>query len=186
MNIRHFFFAFAALLLLNGCSAPKVQDYAQTQPKLDLFTYFAGQTQAYGQFQDRSGVVKRRFKVAITGTLNDDVLTLDERFVYDDGEKEQRVWLIKRLGDNLYSGTAGDVIGEVSEEQLRRIQIRETILSHLDREKQLFYKGIKVLSLFFIDEVAKYKQYDTAGQAFNGEYADIFEEEYKEIRGEKS
>jgi hypothetical protein len=40
------------------------------------------------------------------------VLTLDERFVYDDGEKEQRVWLIKRLGDNLYSGTAGDVIGE--------------------------------------------------------------------------
>ena len=112
MNIRHFFFAFAALLLLNGCSAPKVQDYAQTQPKLDLFTYFAGQTQAYGQFQDRSGVVKRRFKVAITGTLNDDVLTLDERFVYDDGEKEQRVWVIKRLGDNLYSGTAGDVIGE--------------------------------------------------------------------------
>ncbi|HHX05505.1 MAG TPA: DUF3833 domain-containing protein [Pseudomonas sp.] len=112
MNIRHFFFAFAALLLLNGCSAPKVQDYAHTQPQLDLFTYFAGQTQAYGQFQDRSGVVKRRFKVAITGTLNDDVLTLDERFVYDDGEKEQRVWLIKRLGDNLYSGTAGDVIGE--------------------------------------------------------------------------
>lgn len=76
---------------------------------------------------------------------------------------------------------AGDVIGEISEEQLRRIQIRETILSHIDREKQLFYKGIKVLSLFFIDEVAKYKQYDTAGQAFNGEYADIFEEEYKEI-----
>ena len=112
MNIRHFFFALAALLLLNGCSAPKVQDYAQTQPKLDLFTYFAGQTQAYGQFQDRSGVVKRRFKVAITGTVNDDVLTLDERFAYDDGEKEQRVWVIKRLGDNLYSGTAGDVIGE--------------------------------------------------------------------------
>ena len=75
----------------------------------------------------------------------------------------------------------GDVIGEVSKEQLRRIQIRETILSHIDREKQLFYKGIKVLSLFFIDEVAKYKQYDTAGQAINGEYADIFEEEYKEI-----
>jgi len=76
---------------------------------------------------------------------------------------------------------AGDVIGEISEEQLRRIQIRETILSHIEREKQLFYKGIKVLSLFFIDEVAKYKQYDTAGQAFNGEYADIFEEEYREI-----
>ena len=76
---------------------------------------------------------------------------------------------------------AGDVIGAVSEEQLRRIQIRETILSHIQRERQLFYKGIKVLSLFFIDEVAKYKQYNDAGQAYNGEYADVFEEEYKQI-----
>lgn len=78
---------------------------------------------------------------------------------------------------------AGDVIGKVSEEHLRRIQIRETILSHIQRERQLFYKGIKVLSLFFIDEVAKYKQYDAAGQAMNGTYADIFEEEYQDIVG---
>lgn len=76
---------------------------------------------------------------------------------------------------------AGDVVGSVSEEQLRRIQIRETILSHIERERQLFYKGIKVLSLFFIDEVAKYKQYDASGQAFNGRYADMFEEEYKQV-----
>lgn len=76
---------------------------------------------------------------------------------------------------------AGDVIGKVSEEQIRRIQIRETILSHIQRERQLFYKGIKVLSLFFIDEVAKYKQYDVAGQAGNGVYADMFEEEYQDI-----
>lgn len=76
---------------------------------------------------------------------------------------------------------AGDVIGKVSEEQLRRIQIRETILSHIERERQLFHKGIKVLSLFFIDEVAKYKQYDEAGHPYNGIYADIFEEEYTDI-----
>lgn len=76
---------------------------------------------------------------------------------------------------------AGDVIGKVSEEQLRRIQIRETILSHIQRERELFYKGIKVLSLFFIDEVAKYKQYDAAGQPANGIYADMFEEEYNDI-----
>ena len=76
---------------------------------------------------------------------------------------------------------AGDVIGEVSEDQLRRIQIRETILSHIQRERELFYKGIKVLSLFFIDEVAKYKQYDTAGQPMNGVYAEMFEEEYKDV-----
>ena len=76
---------------------------------------------------------------------------------------------------------AGDVIGNVSEDQLRRIQIRETILSHIQRERELFYKGIKVLSLFFIDEVAKYKQYDAAGQPMNGSYAEMFEEEYKDI-----
>ena len=78
---------------------------------------------------------------------------------------------------------AGDVIGKVSEEQIRRIQIRETILSHIERERELFYKGIKVLSLFFIDEVAKYKQYNEAKEAFNGIYADMFEEEYKDIVG---
>ena len=76
---------------------------------------------------------------------------------------------------------AGDVIGKVSEDQIRRIQIRETIISHIQRERELFYKGIKVLSLFFIDEVAKYKQYDAAGQPMNGSYADMFEEEYKDV-----
>lgn len=76
---------------------------------------------------------------------------------------------------------AGDVIGKVSEDQLRRIQIRETILSHIQRERELFYKGIKVLSLFFIDEVAKYKQYDVAGNPMNGSYANMFEEEYNDI-----
>ena len=76
---------------------------------------------------------------------------------------------------------AGDVVGNVNEDIFRRIQIRETILSHIERERELFYKGIKVLSLFFIDEVAKYKQYDENGNPFNGIYADIFEEEYQNI-----
>jgi type III restriction enzyme len=78
---------------------------------------------------------------------------------------------------------AGDVVGAVSEEQLRRIQIRETILSHIERERQLFFKDIKVLSLFFIDEVAKYKQYSESGQSLNGEYAEMFEEEYAQVIG---
>lgn len=76
----------------------------------------------------------------------------------------------------------GDAVGEVSEEQLRRIQIRETILSHIEKEKELFYDNIKVLSLFFIDEVAKYREYakdDNDGT--NGIYARMFEEEYNNI-----
>ena len=76
---------------------------------------------------------------------------------------------------------AGDVIGKTDEDQMRRIQIRETILSHLQRERELFYKGIKVLSLFFIDEVANYREYDAAGQPQNGKYARMFEEEYNDI-----
>jgi type III restriction enzyme len=80
---------------------------------------------------------------------------------------------------------AGEVSGEVNEDQLRRIQIRETILSHLEREMQLFNRGIKVLSLFFIDEVAKYKKYNEAGDPFNGDYADVFEEEYNKILREQ-
>lgn len=84
----------------------------------------------------------------------------------------------------LLNGTklfAGDVIGKYDEDQLRRIQIRETILSHIERERQLFSKGIKVLSLFFIDEVKNYREYDEAGNQTNGKYADMFEEEYKDV-----
>lgn len=81
-------------------------------------------------------------------------------------------------GKRLY---AGDVTGKVAEGQLRRIQIRETIFAHLNKEKKLFERGIKVLSLFFIDEVSKYRQYDENGNQANGEYAQIFEEEYKNV-----
>ena len=76
---------------------------------------------------------------------------------------------------------AGDVIGKVSTEQFRRIQIRETILSHIERERQLFYKGIKVLSLFFIDEVEHYRKYDESGNPVNGIFADMFEQEYNDV-----
>ena len=71
----------------------------------------------------------------------------------------------------------GRVVGDVDEAAVRRVQIRETIRAHLDRERLLFPRGIKVLSLFFIDEVAKYRRYDDDGAA-PGEYAAMFEEEY--------
>ncbi len=72
----------------------------------------------------------------------------------------------------------GEVIGDVAEKDMRRIQIRETILSHFEKEEKLFDMGIKTLSLFFIDEVAKYRQYDEDGNELLGEYGKIFEEEY--------
>ena len=72
----------------------------------------------------------------------------------------------------------GDVVGDISEKDMRRIQIRETILSHFEKEEKLFYMGIKCLSLFFIDEVAKYRQYDENGDEVLGEYGQMFEQEY--------
>lgn len=79
----------------------------------------------------------------------------------------------------------GDIIGKVAESAKRRLQIRETILSHLEREQSLFERDIKVLSLFFIDEVSKYRQYDEQGREIQGEYAVIFEEEYQALVEEK-
>ena len=108
-------------------------------------------------------------------------------YEHSGGLEEYRGYTVSRINGlsnrveftNGVSLSAGDVVGSVNEEHIRRIQIRETIKSHLERERQLFYQGIKVLSLFFIDEVAKYKQYNLAGAAFNGEYAKIFEDEYQ-------
>ena len=131
-------------------------------------------------FKGATGIRKKTMKVGIGFNLYDNSGGLDEYqngFVvkFIDGRDNSVEFL---NGIKIY---AGDVIGKVSEEQLRRIQIRETILSHIERERQLFHKGIKVLSLFFIDEVAKYKLYDEAGTPYNGVYADMFEEEYEDI-----
>ncbi len=78
----------------------------------------------------------------------------------------------------------GIAAGDVSENDIRRIQIRETIKSHFEKEEELFNRGIKVLSLFFIDEVAKYRQYNEDGEEINGLYGKIFEEEYIRIVNE--
>lgn len=84
-------------------------------------------------------------------------------------------------GEDIYPG---DIVNDKDEHAFRRVQIRETILSHLQKEKQLFGKGIKVLSLFFIDSVDKYRVYDETGEKALGEYAKIFEEEYNKIRND--
>ena len=78
----------------------------------------------------------------------------------------------------------GDVVGDVSERDMRRVQIRETIISHFEKEEQNFDMGIKTLSLFFIDEVAKYRQYDADGNEVLGEYGRVFEEEYIAVLNE--
>lgn len=76
----------------------------------------------------------------------------------------------------------GDAVGDMNEAAMRRIQIRETIKAHFDKEETLFSQGIKVLSLFFIDEVVKYRDYGQSDE--KGDYARIFEEEYTQYLNE--
>lgn len=76
----------------------------------------------------------------------------------------------------------GDAVGSVNEDYIRRIQIRETIRTHLERERQLFSQHIKVLSLFFIDHVDSYRLYE--GEDSKGKFAKMFEEEYTRVLSE--
>ncbi|WP_371826128.1 DUF3833 domain-containing protein [Photobacterium sp. GJ3] len=100
-------------LLVTGCST-SVDDHKYHRPALNLFSYFDGEVKAWGMLQDRSGKQTRRFSVDILGTVKGNTLTLNEDFVFDDGEKQQRIWTITRHSDGRYSGTAGDVVGEAT------------------------------------------------------------------------
>lgn len=95
-----------------GCaSSSSLAQFEDAPRQLVLEEYFLGQTSAYGLFEDRFGKVRRQFKVDITGELAGNRLTLTENFLYDDGERETRIWEIDVLGDGRYRGTAGDVTG---------------------------------------------------------------------------
>lgn len=100
------------MLVLSGCSGMHVSSYKETQPRLDLFDYFAGKTRAWGIFQGRNGELKRQFVVDIQGEVDGNRLTLTEDFVYADGEVSQRIWHIQRVGEKHYLGNAADVVGE--------------------------------------------------------------------------
>lgn len=100
------------VFVLTGCSGSmKTEDFKGREPRLVLEDYFEGKTKAWGMFHDRFGNLRREFVVDITGTWDGNTLTLDEEFDYADGEQDRRVWAIRKIDDNTYTGTAGDIIG---------------------------------------------------------------------------
>ncbi|KPQ24058.1 MAG: Protein of unknown function (DUF3833) [Halomonas sp. HL-48] len=105
------------LLLMAGCSSVDVEDYADSDPRLDIADYFTGTTRAWGMVQDYSGEVQRRFTVTIEGSVEDDTLTLDEAFEFADGETDRRVWRFERVDEHRWVGTANDVEGTVEARQ---------------------------------------------------------------------
>lgn len=101
-----------AIAALPACASIEPGEYAAQRPLLELERYFDGTLDGYGMVQDRSGKVLRRFKVVIHAKWEAGVGTLDEEFVWSDGERQRRVWTLRALGDGRYAGTAGDVVGE--------------------------------------------------------------------------
>ena len=120
-------FAFLAFIffmsLFQACSQQTLSSFDNTKPNFSLFEFFEGDSLAYGIFEDRFGNLRRRFKVNISGSISQQTIngrdveqiTLVEDFVYEDGEKQQRIWTITKdileNGSEIYKGQAGDVIG---------------------------------------------------------------------------
>jgi type III restriction enzyme len=145
--------------------------------RIDVFPDKSPLAHVEMEVREVQGIKPRRRVVGKGDNLYDKSGGLDQYKGYVVAEIDAR--------DNTLSFTngeglsAGDATGDVTEATLRRIQIREAVHAHFNKEQELFPRGIKVLTLFFIDEVAKYRTYDDAGD-HPGDYARIFEEEYNE------
>ncbi len=100
-----------AAALVSGCAGPDSSAYRAERPALELQRFFDGTLDGWGMFQDRSGKVLRRFTVVIRASWAGDTGTLDEDFVWSDGERQKRVWTLRRLPDGSFRGTADDVVG---------------------------------------------------------------------------
>ena len=104
--------------LLTGCGSPQIEDFNATTPEFIPQEYFNGSMTAYGMVKDRDGKILRRFKGKLVGSWDaKGVGTLDEKFVYDDGEIQTRVWTLKPTGkktsdQKTFIGTAGDIVGD--------------------------------------------------------------------------
>lgn len=126
------------------------------------------------------GTIRREVKKFATGDSLFAVsgLAQYEDFVISEINPRGRGYVTFLNGTTIY---CGDVVGDTNEEAMQRVQIRQTIIAHLTKEKELFNRGIKCLSLFFIDEVSHYRQYDEEGNEVKGKFQCIFEEEYARI-----
>jgi len=127
------------------------------------------------------GKVKRTTK---TIKFGDDLFDLSgEREIYRNYIVEQIDWTPgnESVEINGHYLKIGDALGDIDDDTIKRYQIRKTIEEHLDKELRYNHRGIKILSLFFIDKVANYRDYDKDGNPTKGKYALMFEEEYKQL-----
>jgi hypothetical protein len=109
---RTYLFLIASVLLaLSACSSTKISDYANNTPRLNPQEFFNGDLTAQGVLKDRSGKVTRYFTATIKASWQNNVGTLDEKFVFNDGEIQYRTWTLTPTQAATFTATAGDVIG---------------------------------------------------------------------------
>jgi len=99
-------------IITAGCSSVKVTEYSGLEPRLDMEDFFQGELTAHGVVKNRAGRVIRRFNADITATWKNGIGNLDEEFLFSDGTRDTRRWVLKPAGNRHYIGTAGDVVGE--------------------------------------------------------------------------
>ncbi|HRX49694.1 MAG TPA: DUF3833 domain-containing protein [Spirochaetota bacterium] len=99
------------LILQAGCSSVSIDDYKDEKPQLILEDYLNGTFDAYGIFINRSGQVTRRMHVVMKASWTGDTGILDEDFIWSDGEKQKRIWHLKKISPSAYEGRAEDVVG---------------------------------------------------------------------------
>lgn len=105
--------ALLLFIFLTGCASMKLEDFKNKKPKFIPQEYFNGKLKAYGVVKNRSGKIIKSFKATLIGSWDKNGIgTLDESFIYDNGEVQKRVWTLKPLGNNEFIGTAGDIVGE--------------------------------------------------------------------------
>lgn len=158
----------SAYLYIDGIELGKGADFPKARLELEI--------------QTKSGpIVRKTIKVQKGSRLHDlsGGIEAYKDLVIDDVDANNDIVTLLD-GQTL---TVGQVTNDVTDEQKRRLQVREVIRAHLDKERQLFGLGIKVLSLFFIDEVGKYRDYAQPDRL--GDYARVFEEEYEVLKAER-
>ena len=118
--MKIFFFFISIILIISflflksyfNRNIMKPEDFQNTSPTIKIEKYFEGQVKAWGLLQDRKGKVTRQFKADMFGRFENNTLTLEEEFFWNDGEKQKRVWNIEKIDEHNYIGTAADVVGK--------------------------------------------------------------------------
>ena len=116
---------FIIIFTFLGCSNMKIENFANAKPEFNSMEFFEGKVQAWGIVEDRFGNLRRQFTVDMTGVIENDTLTLEEDFVYADGEIDKRIWKFSKFDEKSYKGLANDIIGEaVAKEQGNAFNMR--------------------------------------------------------------